>query len=262
LRKDWRVPATALAIDHTQPGAMTTLHLRVDDREWIGPNWSFEADSLGPPTASRVRTRIVGSAADLFEWSFRLGPVRLTRSAVFLKSHDLLLLADEVEGAVGLASSTTVDLGRLVRVEPVDGLRGLELWHSGRSRVRVWPLALPSLAYASDRGRLESQGSLIRLVQNDSAPRIWMPLLFSWNAARIRKPLHWRVLTVSESFQKCRPGTAFAVRVAFKGEPSLVIYRSLARPARRAFLGHQTTGRFLIGEFHSNGTIKPLLEVE
>ena len=43
---------------------------------------------------------------------------------------------------------------------------------------------------------------------------------------------------------------------------SLIIYRSLARPALRAFLGHQTEARFLVGLFTREGDVHPLLTVE
>ena len=45
-------------------------------------------------------------------------------------------------------------------------------------------------------------------------------------------------------------------------DETYVVYRSLGPPARRAFLGHQTAARFLIGEFDTDGDLKPILTVE
>ncbi|HEV3163743.1 MAG TPA: hypothetical protein VGZ22_06865, partial [Isosphaeraceae bacterium] len=92
--------------------------------------------------------------------------------------------------------------------------------------------------------------------------RCWMPLLISWRPERDRKPTQWRILTVTERSRICRPDEAFAVRVAWGARESLVIYRSLARPTRRAFLGHQTETRMLVGLFSKEGIVEPLLSVE
>ena len=59
------------------------------------------------------------------------------------------------------------------------------------------------------------------------------------------------------------PDTAFAARVTWGRDETLVVYRSLGRPALRAFLGHQTTARFLVGLLHRpKGTVEPLLKLE
>jgi hypothetical protein len=47
-----------------------------------------------------------------------------------------------------------------------------------------------------------------------------------------------------------------------RGTDSLVVYRSLTRPAPRAFLGHPTTARFLVGLFNAKGDVVSLLSVE
>ena len=89
-----------------------------------------------------------------------------------------------------------------------------------------------------------------------------MPLLVSWDGLRHRKRLSWRVLTVSEDAKICPPDLAFAVRVSWGRDETYVIYRSLGPPALRAFLGHQTRARFLIGQFTDEGTVEPLVSVD
>ena len=79
---------------------------------------------------------------------------------------------------------------------------------------------------------------------------------------RDRRKLTWTTLTVAERSRPCAPGVAFAARVAWGRGEQLVIYRSLARPALRSFLGHQTTARFLIGEFTRGGEVVPLLKID
>ena len=92
--------------------------------------------------------------------------------------------------------------------------------------------------------------------------RSWRPLVVSWEPRRDRKSLHWRTLTVSEGSRACGPETAFAARVTWGRDETLVVYRSLARPAKRSFLGYQTRCRFLVGLFTREGTVEPLLMLD
>ncbi len=57
---------------------------------------------------------------------------------------------------------------------------------------RVYPLALPTAPYATDRGSFASDGQQIVLRQKGEASRIWLPLLVSWDRTRNRKPARWR----------------------------------------------------------------------
>ena len=54
----------------------------------------------------------------------------------------------------------------------------------------------------------------------------------------------------------------FAARARWGLDETIVVYRSLARPGLRAFLGHQTKARFLIGTFSNEGVVKPLVSLE
>jgi hypothetical protein len=46
------------------------------------------------------------------------------------------------------------------------------------------------------------------------------------------------------------------------GSEGLVVYRSLAPPALRNFLGHQTGARFLVGSFTKSGDVRPILKLD
>ena len=263
LRNQQSGPITSLRIDHSRATSETRFNFEVGGRHWLGPEWSFESQIVPDPltSATRWRERSSTDTTDYLEWTFKNGPVRVIRSVLLLKQFGLALLADEVHGATHPITSR-VDLGTLVQPESESETRGLKLLHTGESQLSAWPLALPTLPYQTDRGSFSTQGSKIQLIQKPDAKRIWMPMLFSWNPVRNRRPISWRILTVSESFKKCKPGTAFAVRIGFKGLPSLVFYRSLATPTRRAMLGYQTTARMMAGEFHTDGKMTPLFELE
>ncbi len=141
---------------------------------------------------------------------------------------------------------------------PVADLRALAL-ERPRSTARLIPLSLPALPYPTDRGSFAVEGRDAVLRQPSAGRRRWLPLLFSWD----RPPTGWRTLTVTEKSQICPPDVAFAARVSWgTGREGLVIYRSLGRPALRAFLGHQTRARFLIGRFTAEGDVEPLLTIE
>jgi hypothetical protein len=42
---------------------------------------------------------------------------------------------------------------------------------------------------------------------------------------------------------------------------SLLIYRSLAKPASRSFLGYHTSSRFFVGRFDAEGDVTPILQI-
>ena len=128
--------------------------------------------------------------------------------------------------------------------------------------MRVLPVGLPRLPYETERGSFTEEGREIVLRQRQEGRRCWLPLLASWDPVRNRKGVQWRVLTVSEKSKPCAPETAFAVRVSWGRDDTLVIYRSLGRPAIRSFLGHQTSARFLVGLFDKAGDVKPILKVD
>jgi hypothetical protein len=124
----------------------------------------------------------------------------------------------------------------------------------------VLPLALPALPYPSERGSIEIDGRSLVLRQRTEGKRAWLPLLVSWNPERNRKPVRWRVLTVTERSTVLGPHLAMAIRVSW-GSDSLVFFRSLNRTDRRAFLGHPTAARFLVGLFTKKGDVKKLFSV-
>ncbi len=84
----------------------------------------------------------------------------------------------------------------------------------------------------------------------------------TWDAKRKRQRASWRVLTVAENTRICDPDRAFAARVRWGKDETLVIYRSLGPPALRSFLGHRTRARFLLGRFTREGIVEPLVSLD
>ena len=57
-------------------------------------------------------------------------------------------------------------------------------------------------------------------------------------------------------------GSRVAARVSWGREETYIIYRSLGPPAPCVFLGYQTSARFLIGQFTTDGDFKPIFTVD
>jgi hypothetical protein len=266
LRASWQKDGDMLVLDHRRPGLTTRFELIGRGLPWLGPDWTL-AGAPGRVSKPRCVNWQTSSVADLAEWTLRAGGVRLTRTALVLRGRRLALLAEQVDGRSTskgpLESLYSVPRG--IAVELIDGSRGLVLRRIGRGRnAQVLPLALPCLPYETDRGTFGATagGAGLALKQMPRGRRCWMPLLVSWDGLRHRKRLSWRVLTVSEDARICPPDLAFAVRVSWGRDETYVLYRSLGTPGLRAFLGHQTRARFLVGRFTGDGTVEPLVSID
>ncbi|MDB5351676.1 MAG: hypothetical protein JWN86_2923 [Planctomycetota bacterium] len=258
LRPDWRADGDFLAVDHRTAGAGSFLELQTSGETLLGRSWLA---GLSPAGVGRGAGWSTGMYADRAEWSFRVGDARVVRTAVLLRGRKLALLADEWIGAAGGNISGRFSVADGVEVAPVTDSRALSL-KINRASARAFPLALPALPYATDRGSLVYQDGELVLTQKVDSRRVWAPLLLSWDKLRNRRPARWRRLTVSEKSKNCPSDIAFAARVGWGHGDGLVVYRSLARPALRTFLGHQTSAKFLIGLFNDKGDVVPLLKVD
>lgn len=254
LRADWSPRGDFLAIDARGPSHLVELFGR--GRPLLGPSWS-----PGHLSGSARLTRWSSdSRADLAEWSFRAPSGRVTRTAVMLRGRSLALLADQVVGPGEAATRLALPEGIEATAHAED--RSLVLGGGKGELARVVPLGLPTIAYPTERGSLAMAGREIKLTHSIEGRRGWLPLIVSWRAERHRKPPHWRVLTVTEKSKIVPAETAFAARVAWGPVEHYVVYRSLARPAPRAFLGHQTSARFLIGLFTPEAKVEPIVTIE
>lgn len=262
LRSEANRRGDMLALDHRDRARPCGLALVGSGVPWIGPSWPLETEP-GLRSASNILTHRIEPRAELVEWSFRLPEARVTRSALWLKGRQLALLAEQIDSrnalgareirlpiAPGISAEVQAE-GRLARLSAGSG-----------AVARVLPLALPCEPVAIDPGTLGVEEGFLRLRQRPEGRRCWLPLLFCWGSSRRRRSVHWRILTVSERSRVCPPEVAFAVRVNWGGADHYVIYRSLAKPGLRAFLGHQTEARFLVGLFRKDGSIEPLLRVD
>ena len=105
----------------------------------------------------------------------------------------------------------------------------------------------------------------ITLNQSIHGRRLFAPLWIDLSGRRVRRhdrdPLTWRQLTVGEQRQIVPRDVAVAYRVQC-GEQQWVVYRSLAPPGNRTFLGVNLSTDFFVGRFASDGETDSIVEIE
>ncbi len=264
LNDDGTAMRDLLVVDHHAAGDFCRFELFGGGRSWLGPAWTVNGET-GLDHRPWPQTWISTVTADLAEWSHSAGADRVTRSVLLLRGLRLALLSVVVERRSSTSGPAGYRIGRTpgLAVEPVEACRALLLSLSPRrGTAQVVPIGLPCRAYDTDHGRFGADGDDLVLSHAAAGRRTWLPLLVSWDAARHRKRLHWRVLTVSEQSRIVSADRAIAVRVSWGRQETYVIYRSLASPAPRVFLGHRTESQFLVGRFTDQGIVEPIFEVE
>ena len=256
LRPDWNAGGDWIAVDHRATSDASRLELAADGRPWL--RGSLRSDLAGEPDAlPRPTAWATGPHADAQEWTFRAGPLKITRTAVLLRYRKLALLAQQEEGPAP-ASALRVSLADDVSAS-IGGELRLATLTRRRSAARLIPLSLPALPYPTDRGSFSIEGAEAVLRQPTAGRRRWLPMVVAWG----KPPVGWRTLTVTEKSRICPPEVAFGARISWGvGQDGILIYRSLGRPALRAVLGHQTRARFLVAKFTTDGDVEPLLTLE
>jgi hypothetical protein len=253
-----------VALDHRMPGPSCRFELFGSGRSWLGPSWTAEGEP-GAATPPKPGPRLSVSGAEIAEWSYRVGQAKVTHSILLLGGRRLALFSALFEARAPLESNLSVRLScpPSIKAEPLRACRGFRLNGPIRGEsAQVLPIGLPALPYETERGAFVASDGVLLLSQAPVGRRCWLPLLVSWDRERIRRRATWRVLTVSERGKAVSPGRAFAVRVSWGRQETYVIYRSLDPPASRAFLGHRTHARFLIGMFTPDGNVTPIVTIE
>jgi len=239
------------------------VKLFFQDEQLAGPDWLI--DGLPAPTRLDRKVWRQDKKVELIEWRVHHGLVRATSLLVLCRGLRMALASVLVEGqSVGMGSPWLLTLGRPAGVSRFHGeTRALAFQRVTRSPVLLTvPLALPARNYPTERGGCEPHDRFILLKQPRAGRRTWLPLLLSWDRARLARTLHWRSLTVTENGKIVPPELASAVRVSFGRGETYLIYHSHGRSGLRAALGHCTAKRFLIGRFQSDGSIDPIVELD
>lgn len=288
LRPSKRVGRAVTDSLHSETGRLTVMRgTGAAKTDWLGAAWNDPAGYLellcksqqvlaGP---RKIQVQVDGTPVtgcddyqvtcwfsepdlDYLELRCQLGGnVVIERQAVFSRTDHFALLADailapagrrvDVQATLSLPSGLRVEAGRFAR----------DCWiRNGRRLARLVPLWLPQLRTESALGGLEQRDRDLILRAAGAGRRLYLPLFLDWHPRRSRRSAEWRSLTVSEGRRVVPSETAAGFRVRL-GNDQWLLYRSLARRAVRALLGHQTRHQFMFGSFDRNGDVDPLVEI-
>ena len=179
IRPDWDARGAWVALDH-RAGEAARFELATDGRPWLLGPW--RPDGMPGPDSPPRPTRWESEPdAEVLEWSFRAGPLKVRRTAVVLREPGIILVAQQEDGPVPWPTSTLrLPLADGVSAAPAGDVRALALSRA-RSSVRLIPLGLPALPYATERGSfavIEGREAVLR--QPSAGRRRWLPLIVAW----------------------------------------------------------------------------------
>ena len=263
-----------MGLDHRLRSRACRIELGFNGKRLLGFEWTTSVEGLVADDPLAGETPLLGPIrwsdvprADLFEWSWNAGAGKRTRTMALLAEQETLFLADLAE-TDGSKATMRIALPEGVEVATSPETRALIL-KSGSVAAWVVPLGLPSFVGPTQHGSLavaERGGRRwleLTHARGEGLKRIWLPLAITWRTVQPRKPIHWRVLTVSERGKLCKPGTAFAARLAWEKGPgeNLLFYKSFGKAGVRAFLGRQTRDRLEIAKFSEDGSSEPIVGI-
>ncbi len=259
LRPDWLAQGDFLAVHQPSGAPATSIELRGRGCWLLGPDWLFR-DPSGLSSSPRRAFWSTLSRADVLEWSLRSGSSRVARTAARFRGAQMALLSEQL---VPVSPRTRVTLPVAPAVSASlapDGSFGL--LKAPGLKAQVIPLAVSPDDPGSAPPRLSLDEGRFVLEFPSPGKRAWVGWLVVWDPARARRTPAIRPLTVTTRTIRCRPDQAQAFRIGWgAGLDGLVVYRSLARPDLRTFLGQQTADRFRVGWFDTSGNLKPLLNI-
>ncbi|WZO96721.1 hypothetical protein EP7_003726 [Isosphaeraceae bacterium EP7] len=222
--------------------------------EWLGADWP------SPPGSSPAQLLWSKSSAEVAaaDWSVSIGQTRVIRTIAVLRRFKVALIAEQVEQGHGEWSiSFPLPAGSVAR--KIHEKPSILVEREGALGFgQILPLSLECRDDAGCLDRFDVRSGNLTMTRTLQGGVSYSAILIAWGRPRSTSPATWTPLTVTEQAREC-PGTrAFAVRASW-GKDQFVVYRSLAEPTLRAFLGHQTSAKFLMGRFTPTGTVQPII---
>ena len=183
--------------------------------------------------------------------------IKVQRQVLLAREDRFFFTADAIVGN----SNANMDYKRVlpftnaISAKSADETREESL-HAKRRIGTVMPLALPEWRVSSHRGEYKNG----RLRQSTKASGMYCPVFIDLDEKRKRRSITWRQLTVAEKLEIVGPEVAVAFRIQI-GDENWIVYRSIAKPANRTFLGQNHTTEFLVARF-VEGELELLIEVQ
>jgi hypothetical protein len=275
LRPSWRRDAPRLAVAFND--GVTRLELVAAGQVVLSGDWSLDLMIGGEPTMLDARWEeicwVSDSDVDYLELEAKSpSGLRVQRQMLLARKERFFFLADGVLAPrstaleplapepTPLEYSSSLRLAPDVAFEPArETCEGRLV--SGKSRLRVLPLALPEWRSAFSAGELAESDGRLRLRHRAQGQGLFAPLFFDLDGNRADQPLTWRRLTVGEGLKVLADDVAVGYRVQI-GKRQWLVYRSLAPRAARSVLGQHLASEFMTGRFHRSGEVDRMVEVE
>jgi hypothetical protein len=187
---------------------------------------------------------------------------RIQRQMLLARTDRFLLLADAILGPkpAAIHYDVRLPLSDDIRCE-WEGETREGLLRSDRALSAVLPLSLPEWRSAPAHGTLRADGNALRLTIEETAQRLYAPLLFDLAPRRVGARRTWRQLTVAEQLLPQSRDVAVGYRVQL-GYAQWLIYRSLAPRCSRSVLGQNLADEFAAARFGPDGGLDELIEIE
>ena len=171
LRTDWTARGDYLAIDHREVGTESTVEVAGRGVSWLGPRW-------GSPTLAGSDARVEptfavsGPFADAYEWSFQVGPARVTRSAILVRVRGPGDLDADRARSIGRDQRGSLVVARRGRGEFRPLVAGLDPPERSRSARRPVGPARSARGELPDRaGKFDGRRSRGRVAASLARPR-------------------------------------------------------------------------------------------
>jgi len=266
LRADWRAQSPRLAVGYGLDGRLDA-ELIVEGEVLFSGTCPCEVRLGGEvlvPGAWEEVCWFSDHEVDYLELEARLSDeLRIQRQLTLGRTGGFLLWADAVLGEEPgpIEYRTSLPLAAGIGVQTDDETREVTLV-GHKPRARVLPLALSEWRCEKRGGELEpSAEGLVLRQQSPQARSLFAPLFFDLERRRFKQPLTWRQLSVAETRVNQPRDLAAGYRVQI-GKQQWLVYRSLTPPVGRTLLGHHLMTQFLVGDFHSDGTVHKIVEIE
>jgi hypothetical protein len=184
---------------------------------------------------------------------------QIQRQMLLARGDSFALISDAVSGpnTADIRYRNRLPLRQGIQLEQPD--ENTEAMILGEKRLgTVLPISLPEWKVAGANSRFRTDPAGLEISQRGRG--LFAPLFFDLDPSRRNKALTWRVLTVAESLHTVPADVAVAYRVQI-GKSQWVIYRSLAQPGNRTFLGQNRTSEFFVARFGKDGETETILDV-
>ncbi|HWA98045.1 MAG TPA: hypothetical protein VG713_06110, partial [Pirellulales bacterium] len=191
------------------------------------------------------------------------GGIKVQRQMMLARHDQIAYLADAIVCAEpgDLSYETSFPLSPKLEFQPAIESNEAQLGDH-KPRALVLPIALPEWRSATRNGSLVADEHVLRFHHSAAQVRgLYAPMFIDLKPKRFAQQFTWRRLTVAEDRSVVPADVAAGFRVHI-GNRQWLVYRSLHPGGSRTVLGHHLYSEFVLGQFTSDGTIDPLIEIE